>query len=105
MGVVVDLMIVGLILGMTYALMSEGAWGAALMFFNVLFAGLIAFNFYEPLATLLAGQVSAMAAWADMLCLMLLFVISLVILRIITESIAPAMVRFPTPIFHIGRVV
>ena len=38
---------------MTYALTSEGLWGAALMFFNVLFAGLIAFNFYEPLAALI----------------------------------------------------
>ena len=41
---------------MTYALTSEGLWGAALMFFNVLFAGIIAFNFYEPLAALLVEQ-------------------------------------------------
>ena len=41
---------------MTYALTSEGLWGAALMFFNVLFAGLIAFNFYEPLAELLVAN-------------------------------------------------
>ena len=50
MGIIVDLVIVALIAGMTWALMSEGAWGAALMFFNVLFAGLIALNFYETLA-------------------------------------------------------
>ena len=46
----INLIFFALILGMMYALMSEGLWGAALMFFDVLFAGLIAFNFYEPLA-------------------------------------------------------
>ena len=51
--VVVDLVIGAMILGMTYALMSEGLWGSALMFFNVVFGGLIAFNFYEPLARLI----------------------------------------------------
>ena len=59
-----------LILGLTYALTSEGLWGAALMFFNVLFAGMIAFNFYEPLAKLLARHVPASArGFADTLCL------------------------------------
>ena len=53
MSVVADLVIAGLILGLTYALTSEGLWGAALMFFNVLFAGMIAFNFYEPVAALI----------------------------------------------------
>ena len=50
---VIDLVFGFLILLMTYALSSEGLWGAALMFFNVLFGGLIAFNFYEPLARLI----------------------------------------------------
>lgn len=102
---VIDLVMTILILGISYALWSEGLWGAALMFFNALFAGLIAFNFYEPLAGLLASNVSAMSGYADTLCLMLLFIISLLILRLTTESIAPAMVRFPTPVYHLGRIL
>jgi hypothetical protein len=102
--VVIDLTIVVLILGMTYALMSEGLWGAALMFFNVLFAGLIAFNFYEPVAAWLAGQVSQMSGYADTLCLMGFFIIALVILRLTTESLAPSMVRYPSIVYHIGRI-
>src|SRR5689334_14912295 len=94
-----------LILGITYALSSEGLWGAALMFFNLLFAGLIAFNFYEPLAALLAENVSQVAAFADMLCLLGIFIVSLVILRLTTETIAPTMVRFPMPLYHLGRFV
>ena len=102
--VIIDLTIVVLIAGMTYALMSEGLWGAALMFFDTLFAALIAFNFYEPLAGLLATNLSPMSGYADTLCLMILFLVSLLVLRLTTESLAPAMVRFPTPVYHIGRV-
>jgi uncharacterized membrane protein required for colicin V production len=103
--VVIDIVISLIILGITYALMSEGLWGAALMFFNVLFSALFALNFYEPLATLIVQNASFMGGWADMTCLMLIFIVSLVVIRIITEQAAPTMVRFPRPVYHIGRVV
>jgi hypothetical protein len=102
--ILLDLILAALILGLTYALMSEGLWGAALMFFNVLFSGIIAFNFYEPLAAMLGSSASFMAGWSDMLCLMALFIVSLVIFRLTTETLAPAMVRFPAPVYHGGRV-
>ncbi len=107
MSTVCDLIILGLVAGMTYALMSEGLWGAALMFFNALFAALIAFNFYEPLAQLIVTNVGSetVGSFADMLSLMLLFVVSLLLLRLATENVAPSMVRFPTPVYHLGRVV
>lgn len=101
---IIDLVIAILILGVTYALSSEGAWGAALMFFNVLFSGLIAFNFYETLARILVDSAPAMAGWADLICLMGLFLISLIIFRITTDSLAPGMVRFPKPLYHLGRL-
>ena len=90
--ILIDLITSVLILGMTYALMSEGLWGSALMFFNVLFAAIIAFNFYEPLAALLASNVSFISGFADTLCLMSIFIVALVMLRLTTESIAPAMI-------------
>ncbi len=96
--------IVVLMLGITYALSSEGAWGAALMFFNVLFAGLITFNFYEPLAAqFLAWGMSG--AWGDFLGFWIIFLVSLVILRVCTDMFAPGMVRLPTPIYHLGRLL
>jgi hypothetical protein len=102
--VVIDLVISFLILLMTYALSSEGLWGAALMFFNVVFGGLIAFNFYEPLARLID---STGIGWgfSDTLSLMLIFCVAVLLLRMTTESIAPAMVRFPMPIYHAGRFI
>ncbi len=100
--IIIDLVIGFLILLMTYALSAEGLWGAALMFFNVLFGGLIAFNFYEPLAALID---STGIGWgfSDTLSLMSIFCVATLLLRMTTETLAPAMVRFPVPIYHAGR--
>ena len=98
--VLLDLLILFFICGLTWALSSEGLWGSALMFFNIVFAGLIAFNFYEPLAALLAANVSFISSFADMLCLMAVFLVALTLLRLTTETIAPSMVRFPTAVYQ-----
>jgi hypothetical protein len=104
---IVDLGVLALTAGMTYALMSEGLWGSALMFFNVLFASLITFNFYEPIAQLIVGSGAPemVGNFADSLSLMLLFVVSLLLLRLATETLTPSMVRFPTPVYHAGRMI
>lgn len=102
--IIVDLVLSGLILLVTYALMSEGLWGAALMFFNTLFSGLIAFNFYEPLAALLARNIGFLSGFADTLCLLGIFMVSVLLFRLTTESLGPSMVRFPTPLYHLGRL-
>jgi len=101
--VVTDLVMAFLILLMTYALSSEGLWGAALMFFNVVFGGLIAFNFYEPLSRLID---STGIGWgfSDTLSLLSIFCVAVMLLRMTTETLAPAMVRFPVPIYHAGRL-
>ncbi len=98
-----DGIVVLLVLGMGYALASEGLWGAALMSLNILFAGLIALNFYEPLAAIIAENVGFLSGFADTLSLLGIFAVALIGLRIGTESLAPAMVRFPGPVYFIGR--
>jgi hypothetical protein len=105
MGFIINIVIVLVVLGVMYALASEGLWGAALMFFNVLFAGLIAFNFYEPLAEWLITMAGPVSNYADTLCLLGIFGVSLVLLRITTETLAPQMVRFPMPVYNVGRWV
>jgi hypothetical protein len=105
MEIVINMIVSVLILGMTYALASEGLWGAALMFFNVLFGGMIAFNFYEALAKLLADNVPLLSGFADTACLMTLFLVSTFLLRLTTETLGPSMVRFPPPLYHLGRWV
>ena len=104
MKIIIDLIIAGLTLGLTYVLTSEGLWGSAVMFFNVLFAAMIAFNFYEPLAALI-DQTGINWGFSDTLCMLGLFCISLLMLRMTTETIAPVMVRFPMPVYHAGRLI
>jgi hypothetical protein len=104
METIANLVITLLILGLTYALSSEGLWGAALMFFNVVFAGLIAFNFYEPLARML-DRTGIGWGFSDTLCLLGLFAVSVLLLRMTTETIAPAMVRFPVAVYQVGRLI
>ena len=100
-----DAVVFFLILGMTYALSSEGLWGAALMFFNTLFASMITLNFYEPLAQIIASNLDFLSGYADALCILVIFTVSLLILRLTTENLAPAMVRYPMPLYHAGRFV
>jgi len=104
MAIIMDLIICFLILGLTYVLTSEGLWGAALMFFNVLFSAMIAFNFYEPVANLI-DSTGIPWGFSDTLSMLGLFCLSVVLFRMTTETIAPAMVRFPTPIYHLGRFI
>jgi len=104
MDTLINLIILGLTLGLAYALTSEGLWGAALMFFDVVFGGLIAFNFYEPLARLLDGT-GINWGFSDTLCLLGLFCVATGLLRMTTETIGPNMVRFPPPVYHAGRFV
>src|SRR5271155_2321887 len=104
MTTIMDLIIVGLTLGLTYVLTSEGLWGAALMFFNVLFGAMVAFNFYEPLASMI-DRTGIGWGFSDTLCMMGLFCVTVVVLRLTTETIAPVMVRFPVFVFHTGRLL
>ncbi len=104
-GTIVDLVTIVLILGMTWALTSEGLWGAALMFFNALFAAMITLNCYEPLAQLIGTNAEFLSGYADALCILVIFTVSLLLLRLTTENFAPAMVRFPMPLYHLGRFI
>src|SRR5580693_10378972 len=101
MALIMDLIICFLIAGLLYGLTSEGLWGAALMFFNVLFSAMIAFNFYETVADLI-DSTGIPWGFSDTLSMLGLFCISLGMFRMTTETIAPAMVRFPTPVYHLG---
>ena len=65
---------------------------------------MIAFNFYEPLARLLAGTRHRLGLRRHALPAGDSSSSSLLLLRLTTETLAPAMVRFPTPVYHLGRL-
>jgi hypothetical protein len=97
-----DGIILLLVLGVGYALASEGLWGAALMTLNILFAGPDRAELLRALAAIIAENVEFLSGFADTMSLLGVFTVALIGLRIGTESLAPAMVRFPGPVYFLG---
>ncbi len=87
-----------------YAFSREGLFTALTMLINVILAGVIAFNFFEPLASLLESgfQGGAFVGFEDLLCLMFLFCGSLGLLRIVTNNLSPRQIEFPPSIQQLG---
>ncbi len=86
-----------------YAFLREGLFTALCMCVNTFLAGLIAFNFWEPLADLIEpllpsfepGQTPPFFwGYEDALSLMLLFWGSLLLLRFVTNSLMPTEIQY-----------
>lgn len=100
----IDLLLLAIVGVVAWCVAAEGAWGAALNFFCVLFAGLLAMNFFEPFAEFLMGSVPLGPAWRnrwDFIALMLLFIGFIFLFRIATERIVPNLLHVH-PLAHDG---
>jgi Colicin V production protein len=95
------LSVIGLI---TWAVGSEGLFGAAIMFVNVMFAGLLAFSYYEPVARMI-GSIGFMETFADFVSLVVLFGVFFTVIRLITDYLGPWYVRFHGAVDQVGRWV
>ncbi len=102
---IIDAVLFLLLLLIAWCVYGEGMWGAALRYVDFMIGGLIAFNFYEPVAQLIADKLSFMASFADIVSVSVLFCIAFSILRFITDTISPINVRFPAILDQIGRIV
>jgi hypothetical protein len=91
----------------TYAFWREGLLTACTMCINVFLAGLVAFNFFEPLADALDPIFADnfLHGYEDALSLMLLFGFTLGILRLLTNTIAAFDLEFPPVLLRAGGVI
>jgi hypothetical protein len=98
---------VAIILIVAYFYLQEGLFTAAAMFVSVLLAGLITFNFYEPLAANLGRTFNRtfLKGYEDIICLTFLFAVSLGVLRGIANRLCPDIVEYPGPAQQIGGAV
>ncbi len=91
----------------TYAYWREGLLTAATMCVNVFLAGLVAFNFFEPIADqldqFLAG--TFFHGYEDSFCLVVLFCLTLGLLRLATNNLASKEVDYPPALLRGGGVV
>jgi hypothetical protein len=85
-----------LLLGLCVAfLLREGMWSNAVRLVCMITAGLLAMNFFEPVAKLLDDQVGdSYTYFWDFVALWGLFALSLLILRLLTDTISRVRVRF-----------
>jgi hypothetical protein len=86
-----------IMLAVGYAYWREGIFTAAVMCCNVFLAGLVAFNFWEPLADLIDPYLRGtfLHGYEDAACLMTLFCLTLGLLRLMTNSLASTLIPFP----------
>jgi uncharacterized membrane protein required for colicin V production len=80
-----------------YAGLRNGLLNALAMVVNIVIAGLVAFNFYEPLANELEMNTirSFLEGTDDALALTLLFGITLAVLRVTVENLVPSELDLP----------
>jgi hypothetical protein len=100
---VILLVILGLV---AWCVASEGVVGAALTLVSVVFAGLLAINVFEPLASFLERTISLGPAWSyrwDFLALMGSFALFVFLLRLMCEHLSPTFVQTQQLVHDIGR--
>jgi uncharacterized membrane protein required for colicin V production len=87
-----------------YAQYRNGLFSSFAMLIMVFLSGLVAFGFWEPIADLLdpVFQNNAMAGTEDMIVLLSLFSVTLLILRVATNRIAPEMIEENGIVQHFG---
>jgi len=76
----------------------DGLWGAILVAFNLTFAGLITFNYYEGLGKMLAGMAKIGLFYWDSLVFILMLYLLFGIFTLITNRISRVIVTFPQPV-------
>ena len=93
--------------GVCYAFWHEGLLTACCMFVNVLIAGVIAFFFFEPIADELDGMLQGtfLSGFEDCFCLVLLFSVTLGLLRLATNGLAYTDLDYPEGLLRGGSVV
>lgn len=88
----IDLILIAIIAVVTWMCASEGAWGAVFIFLSVVFAGLLAMNFFEPAAALLEGSISREGSWSrrwDFIALTGIFILGVFAFRLASEQLCP----------------
>lgn len=83
-------------LAVGYVYLSEGIFTAFVMFCGVIFSGLLAFNFFEPLASMLSRSLtkSPLAEYEDALILVGIFCVTLGLIRTAANNIAPWQIEY-----------
>jgi hypothetical protein len=92
-----------IVVAVTWCVAAEGAWGAGLTFLCVLFSGVLAMNFFEPVANLLDGMGSAVEDYSDLVALVGLFALFTFLARLATDNISPTDIEMDARVYNVAR--
>lgn len=87
------------------SLMNNGLWSNTLALVNVLTAGLLATNYFEPLANFFERQDSSFTYVWDFLAIWMIFGIAMIVLRMATDYMSTVKVKFFVPVEKAGGLL
>lgn len=101
----IDILLLLIFIAAIALLWNEGCWSNCLMLVNVTVAGIVALNFYEPLADWFESFDPTFTYIVDFLALWTLFAITAAVMRAITDNLCKVKVRFQVHVEQVGRVL
>lgn len=103
---ILNLMLLGLFVAVTFALWREGLWSSAIMLLNILAAATFATAWYEAaVAFLITRGMSSYEYLLDFVCIWGLFAVILLVMREVSDRVSRTKVRFRKPVEMFGGPV
>lgn len=93
LSLILSALFVVILLAVIASLGPEGLWSNSIMLINVITAGLLASNFFEPLASKIGDLWPGPYFW-DLICLWGIFALALSVLRAATDGASKVRVKF-----------
>lgn len=100
MDMIFSAVLVGIVGIVAWCVAEEGPFGAGITLLSVIFAGLLAMNFFEPVAAALEGP---LRRYADVASLVGLFAILVFGFRSLTDKLAPTTIELDARVYQFGR--
>jgi Colicin V production protein len=101
----IDILCLAVVGVIVWCVSSDGIWGAAHTFLCVVLSGLLAMNFFEPLANYLDGMLGGAKSYSDLVALVGLFTAFVFALRMGTEQLSPTYIHMNPTFDQFGRWV
>lgn len=102
---IIDIILILVIALVAWSVVGEGPWGSALKFLAVLFSGLLAMNFFEPLAAFLESQIPEYGSFADVVSLVGLFALLVFLCQLAVDQISPTSIELEGIVYQLAKWV
>lgn len=102
----INFLLLAILIGVTYFVALEGPQGAAVTLFAVLFSGLIAMNFFEPLAMFFSANFMGSFEWQhrwDVIALLMLFAGGVTLIRLMGDKLFPTYAEVSGMLYELSR--